>query len=144
MTISDMIIKCVFIHLSGKIIKRFPRSQAPAWERICARSPGFSPSPVTGSRGFTGKCVPKPGLGNENEKKCFFIQLSGKIIKRFPRSQAPAWERICARSPSFGPSPVTGSRGFTGKCVPKPGLGNEKKNVWEREKNVFLYSYRAK
>jgi len=49
------------------------------------------------------------------------------IGRHFPRSQAPAWERICARSPGFGSSPVTGSRGFPGKCVPKPGLGNEKK-----------------
>ncbi len=46
----------------------------------------------------------------------------------FSRSQAPAWERICARSPGFGPSSVTGSRGFPGKCVPKPGLGNEKRS----------------
>ncbi len=49
----------------------FSRSQAPAWERVCARSPGFVQSPVTGSRGFPGKCVPKPGLGNEKNKACF-------------------------------------------------------------------------
>ena len=40
----------------------FPRSQAPAWERICARSPGFGQSPVTGSR----------GLGTRNKETRFF------------------------------------------------------------------------
>jgi len=58
-------------------------------------------------------------------------ELQGHVgdmpLPLFPRSQAPAWECVCARSPGFGQSPVTGSQGFPGKCVPKPGLGNEKK-----------------
>jgi hypothetical protein len=101
----------------------FSRSQAPAWECVCARSPGFGQSPVTGSRGFPGKCVPKLGLGNE--KRETRNDLQNRFT--FSRSQAPAWERVCARSPGFGQSPVTGSRGFPGKCVPKLGLGNEKR-----------------
>ncbi len=70
---------------------------------------------------------PSWGLGTRKN----LVQVSG--LEPFPRSQALAWERICARSPGFGPSPVTGSWGFPGKqgqkifCPYKLGLGNEKK-----------------
>jgi len=67
-----------------------PRSQAPAWERICVRSPGFGPSPVTGSRGFPGKCVPKPGLGNEKNQAV----LCRTHVKK----------RVCQRTPAYHPS----------------------------------------
>jgi len=69
----------------------------------------------------------------EREKSRFTVKRFCKSF--FPRSQAPAWERICARSPGFGPSSVTGSRGFPGRCVPKLGLGNEKKLGLGNEKN---------
>jgi len=58
------------------------------------------------------------------------------ILQIFPRSQAPAWERVCARSPCFGPSPVTvvqtflsepGSRGTSpASAFPSRGLGTRK------------------
>ncbi len=69
----------------------------------------------------------------QNNRKDTAVPLSGNGIFLVPkpllsRSQAGAWERICVRSPGFGLSPITGSRGFPGKCVPKLGLGNEKKS----------------
>jgi|GEM_PF-4151368 len=84
--------------------------------------------------------VPKPGLGNEKN-----VSRHGKPgLPRQVRSQAGAWERekrLPSREAGASPasafpsrglgtrktSPVTGSRGFPGKCVPKQGLGNEGK-----------------
>ncbi len=79
-----------------------------------------------------GKCVPKPGLGNEKDIRSAKIEHSDFLhFSSFP-------------SPCLGthlrPLRSVSRHGKPGRCVPKPGLGNEKdeKKAWEREKNLQI------
>ncbi len=99
--------------------KIFPRSQAPAWERICARSPGFGRLPS---------------------------REAGEPPRQV-RSQAGAWEREglgTRKSPCLGThlrpkprlraSPVTGSRGTSpASAFPSWGLGTRRLGNEKRE-----------
>jgi len=62
--------------------------------------------------------VPKPRLGNASAPEA-------------PDFGVSSAER-------FGPSPVTGSQCFPGKCVPKQGLGNEKNQTSEVSEALII------
>ncbi len=110
----------------------FPRSQAPAFSSFPSPCLGTHLLPKPGLRSVSrhgkpgnlpGNCVPKQGLGNEKSRG-LGTRIEYSLFQFFPRSQAPAWERICSRSPGFGPSPVTGSRGTSpASAFPSRGLG---------------------
>ncbi len=105
-------------HVGDMPLPLFPRSQAPAWECVCARSPGFGQSPVTGSQGASpASAFLSRGLGTRNEKKELQGHVGDMPLPLFPRSQAPA----------SGSLPSREARASPASAFPSRGLGTRKK-----------------
>jgi len=72
-----------------------------------------------------GKCVPKPGLGNEKDIRSAKIEHSDFL--HFSSFPSPCLGTHLRPKPRFGPSPVTGSRGASpASAFPSRGLGTRR------------------
>jgi|GEM_PF-5204670 len=119
------------------------RSQAGAWEREKLVQVSYIPSWFK-SGDLNHFLVPKPRLrASRHGKPGLPLQVRSQagawereiqsiisqfpeeyIFSSFPRSQAPAWERICARSPSFGLPVILREAGASpASAFPSRGLG---------------------
>ncbi len=141
----------IFYGYEHSMLIDIPRSQAPAWERICARSPSFGLLVVLREAGASLQVRSQAGAWEREKYSPLFRNFPKNIF--FPRFLVPkprlgnasASEALASGYRLFYEKP-----GLLCKCVPKQGLGNEKTRkrekagAWEREKTrktSFLLSF---